>query len=57
MAAMVSVPVLNLLTPLFGAAFMVRVFKRLPEVAADPRRLRGGPARRGYDAQLSAKSP
>ncbi len=40
MAAMVSVPVLNLLTPLFGAAFMVRVFKRLPEVAADPRRFR-----------------
>ena len=41
MALMVSVPVLNLITPLFGAAFMVRVFKRLPEVAADPRRLRG----------------
>lgn len=39
MAAMVSVPVLNLLTPLFGAAFMVRVFKRLPgAMAADPRR-------------------
>ena len=29
-AAVVSVPVLNLVTPLFGAAFMVRVFKRLP---------------------------
>ena len=34
MAALVSVPILNLLTPLFGTAFMVRVFKRLPEVAA-----------------------
>ena len=46
MAAMVSVPVLNLLTPLFGAAFMVRVFKRLPEVSAGARRSRawgGGP--------------
>ena len=40
MAGMVSVPVLNLLTPLFGTAFMVRVFKRLPEVAAEARRLR-----------------
>ena len=30
LAALVSVPILNLLTPLFGAAFMVRVFKRLP---------------------------
>jgi CysZ protein len=39
MAAVVSVPVLNLITPLFGAAFMVRVFKRLPEVAAGSRRL------------------
>ncbi len=43
MAAVVSVPVLNLVTPLFGAAFMVRVFKRLPEVR--------------YEAQLVAKSP
>ncbi len=41
LALMVAVPVLNLITPLFGAAFMVRVFKRLPEVAADPRRLGG----------------
>nr|WP_245501117.1 sulfate transporter family protein [Lichenibacterium minor] len=40
MAAVVSVPVLNLLTPLFATAFMVRVFKRLPEVAADPARFR-----------------
>lgn len=40
MAAVVAVPVLNLVTPLFGAAFMVRVFKRLPEVAADARRSR-----------------
>ena len=32
-AALVSVPVLNLVTPLFGAAFMVRVFKRLPRPA------------------------
>ena len=47
MAAVVSVPVLNLVTPLFGAAFMVRVFKRLPGSA-------GGVA--GYDAQLTAKS-
>ncbi len=29
LAAFVSVPLLNLLTPLFGAAFIVRVFKRL----------------------------
>ena len=29
LAGFVSVPLLNLLTPLFGAAFMVRVFKRL----------------------------
>lgn len=40
MAAVVAVPVLNLLTPLFATAFMVRVFKRLPEVAADPMRFR-----------------
>jgi CysZ protein len=40
MAAVVAVPVLNLLTPLFATAFMVRVFKRLPEVAADPLRFR-----------------
>ena len=40
MAAVVAVPVVNLLTPLFATAFMVRVFKRLPEVAADPRRFR-----------------
>ncbi len=32
-AGLVSVPVLNLVTPLFGAAFMVRVFKRLPRPA------------------------
>ena len=29
LAVFVSVPLLNLLTPLFGAAFMVRVYKRL----------------------------
>ena len=29
LAVFVSVPVLNLLTPLFGSAFMVRVFKRM----------------------------
>lgn len=29
LAAFVSVPLLNLLTPLFGSAFMVRVYKRL----------------------------
>ena len=40
MAMVVAVPVLNLLTPLFATAFMVRVFKRLPEIAADPRRFR-----------------
>ncbi len=41
-AAVVSVPLLNLVTPLFAAAFMVRVFKRLPEVAgAGNRRLQG----------------
>ena len=40
MAALVAVPVLNLVTPLFATAFMVRVFKRLPEVAADPLRFR-----------------
>ena len=40
MAGLVSVPLLNLLTPLFGTAFMVRVFKRLPEVAAEAQRLR-----------------
>ena len=38
MAAVVAVPVLNLVTPLFATALMVRVFKRLPEVRADPRR-------------------
>ncbi len=32
-AGLVSVPLLNLVTPLFGAAFMVRVFKRLPRSA------------------------
>lgn len=41
MAGLVSVPLLNLVTPLFGAAFMVRVFKRLPEIAADTGRARG----------------
>ena len=48
MAAVVAVPVLNLLTPLFATAFMVRVFKRLPEVAADRLRVRpsGGEWRR-----------
>ena len=48
MAAVVAVPVLNLLTPLFATAFMVRVFKRLPEVAADRLRVRpsGGDWRR-----------
>ena len=46
MAALVSVPVLNLLTPLFGTAFMVRVFKRLPEVAAQRTALAP------YDAQF-----
>ena len=40
MAAVVAVPVVNLLTPLFATAFMVRVFKRLPEVKADPARFR-----------------
>ncbi len=35
LAAFVSIPVLNLLTPLFGAALMVRVYKRLD--AAEPR--------------------
>ena len=47
MAAVVAVPVLNLLTPLFATAFMVRVFKRLPEVAADPRRFRAWEGGRG----------
>ena len=37
LAAFVSIPVLNLLTPLFGAALMVRVYKRLD--AAEPRLL------------------
>lgn len=39
-AAVVSVPVLNLVTPLFATAFMVRVFKRLPEIAEAQRALR-----------------
>ena len=38
-AALVSVPVLNLVTPLFGAAFMVRVFKRLPRPAGARQRV------------------
>ncbi len=38
-AGLVSVPVLNLVTPLFGAAFMVRVFKRLPRPADVRRRV------------------
>ncbi len=38
-AALVSVPVLNLVTPLFGAAFMVRVFKRLPGPASARQRV------------------
>ena len=46
MAAVVAVPVLNLLTPLFATAFMVRVFKRLPEVRADPRRFQPWEGRR-----------
>lgn len=41
LAAFVAVPVLNLLTPLFGAAFMVRVFKRLlPASDGSPARSR-----------------
>ena len=40
MAALVAVPVLNLLTPLFATAFMVRVFKRLPGAMPDAARLR-----------------
>ncbi|HEX4765878.1 MAG TPA: sulfate transporter family protein [Lichenihabitans sp.] len=36
LALFVSVPLLNLLTPLFGAAFMVRVFKRLPRAGGVP---------------------
>ncbi len=36
LALFVSVPLLNLLTPLFGAAFMVRVFKRLPQPSGLP---------------------
>lgn len=39
LAAVVSVPVLNLVTPLFGAAFMVRVFKRLPGAGGGARPL------------------
>jgi len=39
-AAVVAVPVLNLVTPLFATAFMVRVFKRLPEIAEAQRALR-----------------
>ncbi len=38
-AGLVSVPILNLVTPLFGAAFMVRVFKRLPRPADVRRRV------------------
>ena len=38
-AGLVSVPVLNLVTPLFGAAFMVRVFKRLPRPAGVRRKV------------------
>ena len=37
LAGFVSVPVLNLLTPLFGAAFMVRLFKRMTR---EPRSIR-----------------
>jgi uncharacterized protein involved in cysteine biosynthesis len=40
-AAFVSIPVVNLATPLFATAFMVHIFKRLPE----SRRLGGGSAR------------
>ncbi len=36
-AGFVALPLLNLLTPMFGTALMVRVFKRLPR-PADPRR-------------------
>ena len=41
-AAFVSVPVLNLLTPLFAAAFMVRVFKRLAPASVPAEAWPGG---------------
>jgi CysZ protein len=34
MAALLAVPILNLLTPLFGAAFMVRIARRIMKEAA-----------------------
>ena len=46
MAAVVTVPVLNLVTPLFATALMVRVFKRLPEVRARARRFQPREERR-----------
>ena len=45
-AALVAVPILNLVTPLFATALMVRVFKRLPEVRTDPSRFRPWDGRR-----------
>ncbi len=50
-AAVVSVPVLNLVTPLFATAFMVRVFKRLPEIADAQR------ARRHHHAETLEPTP
>lgn len=38
LALFVAVPLLNLLTPLFGAAYMVRIHKRLAPVDAFPSR-------------------
>lgn len=48
-AAVVSIPFLNLLTPLFGTAFFVRVARRIMRkpAAAPQNRMRGVPSSRG----------
>lgn len=44
-AALASIPILNLMTPLFATGFMVRMWKRI-SAKSDARRLKGGGASR-----------
>jgi CysZ protein len=43
-AALVAIPVANLLTPLFATAFMVRIHKRIARLPPTPRKAEIGQA-------------
>ena len=55
-AAFVSIPIVNLATPLFGMAFMVHMHKRLSRPAAGTDRA-GAADRRSHRVRLLARSP